>query len=118
MLEEAAHNLKDVKAGGAWSGTSWFARGAGDDAVLEADNAAVGDGDFEDVGCEVCEGIGATRVGLAVDVPWGVPDVWIDLFKCPGFCHLLLEDGAVDRRQGAYGDREVGSRRQPCVALL
>jgi len=56
MLEEAAHTLQDVEAGGARTGTPGFAIGEGDDAVLQADDAPVGDGDFEDGGREVFEG--------------------------------------------------------------
>ncbi len=97
MLEEAAYKLKDVKAGGAWTGTSWFSVGEGDDAILQADDAPVGDSDFEDIGRQVCEGGGAMGSGLAVDVPWSVPDVWIDLFKLSGGVHLLFEESAVDR---------------------
>ncbi len=109
MLEESAHKLKDIKAGGARTGTSWLSGGEGDDAVLQADDAPVRDGDFEDVGREVFEGSGAIGSRLAVHVPGDVPDVGIDMGKLPGGAHLLFEDGAVDRRQGSHGNREVGS---------
>ena len=72
MLEEAAHKLKDVKAGGVRTGTAWFSVGEGDDALLQADDAPVGDGDFEDVGRQVFEGSGAIGSSLAVHVPGDV----------------------------------------------
>jgi len=97
MLEEAAHKLKDVEAGGAWTGTAWFSVGEGDDAILQADDAPVGDGHFEDIGRQVFEGGGAMGGGLAVEVPWGGPDVWVDLFKLSSSVHLLFEESAVDR---------------------
>lgn len=118
MLEEAAPTLTDVEAGGAWTGTAWFAVGEGDDAILQADDAPGGDGPCEDRGCQGWEGGGAIGIGLAVDVPWGGPDVWIDLCTRSGRAHLLCEERAGDRCQGAHGDREVGSGRPPGLPVL
>jgi hypothetical protein len=117
MLEEPAHQLKDVKASGARRGTSGFAVGEGDAAVLQADEAPVRDGDFEDVGREVFAGSGTMGSRLAVHVPGEVPDVGIDLGKLPGGAHRLLEESAGERRQGSHRDRAVGSCRQPCLTL-
>jgi hypothetical protein len=97
MLEEAAHKLKDVEAGGAGTGTAWLAVGAGDDAILQADEAPVGDGHFEDIGRQVLQGGGAMGGGLAMDVPWGGPAVGVDLFKLSSSVHLLCEERAVER---------------------
>jgi hypothetical protein len=97
MLEAAAPTLKDVEAGGAWTGTAWFAGGAGDAALLPAAEAPVGDGHFADRGRQVGEGGGALGIGLAVDVPWGGPDVWIALCKLSGSAHLLCEERAGER---------------------
>ena len=36
-------------------------------------------------------------IGLAVHIPGDFPDLWIDTVEKPGFDHLLLEDGSVDR---------------------
>ena len=36
-------------------------------------------------------------MGLAVDVPWSGPDVWIDLCKLSGGAHLLFAERAVAR---------------------
>ena len=65
------------------TGTAWFSVGEGDDALLQADDTPVRDGDFEDVGREVFEGSGAIGSSLAVHVPGDVPDLGIDLFKLP-----------------------------------
>ena len=45
VLKEPAEKLHDVKVSGAWAGTANFTGGEGDSAVLEADDALVGDGD-------------------------------------------------------------------------
>ena len=73
MLEESAEQLQGVEIGRAWAGTAECTGGEGDGAVLERDDAAVGDGDLEDLGGEVCAGRVAVGVGLAVDVPGGFP---------------------------------------------
>ena len=96
MLEETADKPGGVEVGGAQPGTSRFTVGEGNGAVLERDDAAIGDGDFEDIGGEVLQRRVAVGVGSTVDVPGDVPGLRVDLFKKPGFGHLLLEDGAVD----------------------
>ena len=55
MLEEPAETLPGVE-GGAWACTTGADGGAGHGALLEAHDAAVGDGDLEDRRGEVCEG--------------------------------------------------------------
>lgn len=96
MVEEAAHTLQDVKAGGAWSGTAGCALGEGDDAVLEADHAAVGDGDFADVRCAVLQGGVTVWMGVTRHIPGRFPDLGLKLCKLPGLAHLLCDERAVD----------------------
>lgn len=48
MLAESADHLDGIEVGGARSCTAGFARRERDGAVLEGDDAAVGDGDLED----------------------------------------------------------------------
>jgi hypothetical protein len=96
VLEEPAYTLEDVEAGGARAGTARFAGGEGDGALLEADDAAVGDSDFEDLRREVCEGGVTVWVGLTRHIPGRCPDLRRDLFKLASFAHLLCEDGAVE----------------------
>jgi hypothetical protein len=56
VLEEPAEKLHDVELGRAEAGTAHFPVGAGDGTVHEAHEAAVGDGNFADVGSEGGEG--------------------------------------------------------------
>ena len=69
VLEEPAEKFHDVELSGAWARTARFTGGESDGAVCARNDAAVGDGDLEDVWSEVFEGRVAVRVGLAVDVP-------------------------------------------------
>ena len=96
VLEEPTDKLEDVEAGGARAGTAQFAGGEGDGALLEADDAAVGDGDFEDVRREVLQGSITVWSGWTMHIPGRVPDLGGDLCSLPGVAHLLCEDGAVD----------------------
>ncbi len=109
VLEEPAEKLDDVTSEGSGTIGARFSVREGNDAVLEAEDSAVGNGDLEDVRGEVLEGSGGSRVGLAVDVPRGVPDLRIDALETLGFGHLLFENGTVDGRQGFDRDREVDS---------
>ncbi len=95
VLEEPAKKCHDVEVGGAWARTARCTGGDGDGAVLERNDAAVGDGDLEDIEGEVCEGRVAVGVGLAVDVPVGVPDQWVDLLQKSSLVHSFFEESAV-----------------------
>src|SRR5262249_22061573 len=53
MLEESPEKLDGVEMGRTWAGTAHFPVGEGNRAVRERDNAAVGDGDLEDIRGEV-----------------------------------------------------------------
>ena len=96
MLEEPAETLHGVEGGGAWACTAGLTGGAGHGALLEAHDAAVGDGDCEDIRGEVCAGRVAVGVGRAVHIPVGVPDQWVEVGQALSVVHLLCEDGAVD----------------------
>ena len=96
VLEEPAEKLHDVKGGGSWACTARFTVGEGDHAVLEADDALVGDSDPEDRGGEVGEGGVSVVIGLTVDVPGDGPDLWGDLLQQAGLAHVCFENGAVD----------------------
>ena len=96
MLEESAEQLHGVELGSAWAGTAELTGGEGDGAVLERDDAAVGDGDLEDRGGEGGEGRVAVGVGLAVDVPVGMPDQWVDLLQQSSLVHIFFEESAVN----------------------
>ena len=62
----------------------------------EADEALVGDGDFEDRGGKGGEGGMAVVIGLRVDVPGDGPDLGIDLLQETGLAHVFFEQSAVD----------------------
>ena len=79
MLEEPTDKLHSVEVGDSRACTARFTIREGDRAVLERNDAAVGDGDLEDRGGEIWERRVAIGGGLAVDVPVGLPDQWIDL---------------------------------------
>ena len=96
VLEEPTDKLEDVEAGGARAGTAQCAGGAGDGALLEADDAAVGESDFEDVRREVLQGSITVWRGWTLHIPGRVPDLGGICARCPAFAHLLCEDGAVD----------------------
>src|SRR5262249_14169308 len=117
MLEEPADKLHDVEVGGAEAGTARFTIGEGDGAVVERDNTTVGDGDPEDIGGEVLEGRVAVWLRLTVDVPGGVPDLWVDVLQQSRFGYLLFVHGAVDGGEGLHRDKEVGPGRAPHVTV-
>jgi len=96
VLEEPAETLHDVKGGGSWACTGRFTVSEGDHAVLEADDALVGDSDPEDIGGEGGESGVSVVIGLRVDVPGDGPDLWVDMLQQAGLAHVFLENGAVD----------------------
>src|SRR5881409_1708882 len=96
MLEEPAEKLHGVEVGGAWACPSGLTIGESDGAVLERDDAAIGDSDPEDRGGEVCEGGVSVVLGLTVDVPGDGPDLGVDVLQQSGCAPLLLPHGAVD----------------------
>jgi hypothetical protein len=50
MVEEPAEKLDGVEGGGAWASTARLAGGEGDGAVVERDEAAIGDGPLQPEG--------------------------------------------------------------------
>jgi hypothetical protein len=118
MLEEPVDKLHGVEARGVWAGTAGFAIGEGNGTLLEGDDTAVGDGDSEDREGEVLAGCGPVWVGLAMNVPVGLPNLWIDPFKQSRLAHVVFEESAVDGGEGFNGDKEVDSGRQPLGAVL
>ena len=113
MLEEPAEKFHDVELGGAWARTARFTIGEGDGAVLERNDAAVGDGDLEDIGGEVGEGGVSIVIGLTVDVPGDGPDLWGDVLQQSNLAHGFFEQSAVDQGEGFDRDKEVDSGGQP-----
>ena len=96
MVQEPADTRHGVEVGGSWACTARCTIGESDGAVLERDEAAIGDSDPEDRGGEVLKGGVAVVLGLTMDVPGAVPDLWIDVPQQPGCAHCLFPHGAVD----------------------
>ena len=118
VLEEPAEKLHDVELGRAEAGTAHFPGGEGDGTVHEAHDAAVGDGNFEDVGSEGGEGGGAVGLCLTVDIPGDSPDLGIDVLQQSGVLHGFFEERTVDGGERFDRHKEVGARGQPSRAVL
>lgn len=76
-------------------------------AILEADDAGVGDSDFEDVGSEVFEASLAGGYRLAVDVPGDLPDIGWDLIEQLVLLHEITEFGTEDFGERLDGEKEI-----------
>ena len=64
MLQEAADEFHDFEGQDSWAFAVRFAIANEHGAVLDVDDARVGDGDFEDVGSEVFEASFAGAIPL------------------------------------------------------
>ena len=96
VLKEATDELQGIECQGALAVAARLFVAKEDRAVLDLDDAAVGDRHPKDVGGEVLDrGLGAAD-GLGVDVPVGVPDLAGNLSKQPRLGHPLAKDGAID----------------------
>ena len=82
-------------------------------AILEANDAGVGDGDFEDVGGEVFEARFAGGYRLAVDVPVDLPDIGGNLIQRFCLLHQIAELGTKDDRERFDGQKEIDWGRMP-----
>ena len=83
MLQESADELHDFEGKDSWAFAVRFAIANEHGAVLDFDDARVGNRDFEDVGGKVFEASFAGRYRLAVDVPVDLPDFRGDLIERP-----------------------------------
>ena len=115
VLQEAADELHDLKGEDSWAITVGFAVANEDGAVLDFQDARVGDGDFEDVGGEVFEACFRGRDGLGVDVPIDLPDLSGDLIEEAGFYHFIAELGLEDFGERFDGEIEIGSGGMPAA---
>src|SRR5262249_59571970 len=85
--------------------------------IREAHDAAVGDGDLEDIRGEVGEGGVAMVIGLTVDVPGDGPDLGVDVLQQASLAHVVFEERAVDGGERFDRDKEVGSGGAPGRAV-
>ena len=85
--------------------------------MLDFDDAVIGDGDLEHIGCQVGDGGFGIGYRLAVDVPILIPDLGWDLVQQPGRCHGDLELPAEDFGQRPYRQKETGLGGMPAAVL-
>ena len=109
MLQEAADEFHNIEGQDSRSFTVRFAIANQHGAVLDANDARVGNGDFEDVGGEIFESGLAGGDRLAVDVPVDLPDIRWDLIEQIGLLHQIAELGAKDFRERFDGEEEIDS---------
>jgi len=118
VLEKPAEQLHDVKGHSTWARTANFSVGAGDRAVLEADDTSVRDGDSEDIGGEGGEGGVAVGLRLTMDIPGDGPDLRGDALQEPGLAPLFFEERTGDGGERLDRDKAVGSGGAPGRAVL
>jgi len=118
VLEDPAEKLHAVEVGGAWACPAHCTGGARDRAVLEADEAWVGDGDPEDRGGK--GGAGGVSVGrrLTLDVPGEGPALGGDVRQQAGVAPVCFAELTVKGGEGFHRDKDVGSRGSPGRAVL
>jgi hypothetical protein len=113
MLQEATDEFDNIEGQDSRSFTVGLAIANEHGAVLDAEDARVGDGDFENVGSQIFEsGItGGDR--LAVDIPGNLPDIGWDSIEEFCFFHQIAELGSKDFRESFYGEKEIDSGGMP-----
>ena len=118
VLEEPVEKLERIECRGAWACTAYFSVGERDRAVLEVDDALVGDGHPEDIRGEGGEGGVAVGLCLTVDIPGDGPGLRIDLLSQTGLADVFLKERTVEGGERCDRDKAVGSGRAPCRAVL
>jgi hypothetical protein len=99
VLEAPAETRHDVKGGGAWACTGRVTGGAGDPAVLEADEALVRDRAPEDIRGQGGAGGRSRVIGLTLDVPGDGPALGGAVLQQSGWAHVFVKKA-----------RELGAR--------
>lgn len=115
VLQEAADELHDIKGKSSQAVAVRFFIADEDGTVLDFEDAAIGDGDFEDVGSKVFEAGFAGRHGLRVDVPVDLPDFRRDLIEDAGLFHLIAELSSKDFGERFDGEIEIGCGGMPAA---
>jgi len=113
MLEEAADKLDGIESENSRSLAVRLTVANEHGAVLEGNDARVGDGDFEDVRSEVFQSRFTRVNGLGVDVPVDLPERGGKLIKQFSLFDQVTELGSEDFRQSLYGEGEIDSRGVP-----
>ena len=116
--EEPAEKLHGVAVGGAAARTATFTVGAGDGAVLEADDALVGEGAPAHLGSEIGEGGGSVVMGPTTDLPGHSPARWGAVLQEAGVVPGFFEERTGDRGEGFDGAKEGGAGGSPGRAVF
>ena len=111
MLQEAADEFDDIEGQDSRSLTVRFAIANQHGAVLDANDARVGDGDFENVGGEIFEASLAGGDRLRVDVPVDLPEISRDSIQEFCLLHAMAELGSEDFGERLDGEKEIDSGR-------
>ena len=113
MLEEAADEFHDFEGEDSRAVAVRLAIANENRAILDIDDARVGDGDFKDVGSQVFEASLAGGYRLRIDVPVDVPDFLRDLIEELGVFDQIAELGPKDFRESFDGEKEIHFGRMP-----
>jgi len=113
MLQEATDELDNIEGQDSRSFTVGLAVGNEHGAVLDVEDARVGDGDFENVGSQIFESGITGGDCLRVNVPVDVPELGWDLIQQFGLRHQIAELGAEDLGERFYGEEEIDSGGMP-----
>ncbi len=113
MLQKAADEFHNIEGQDFGALAVRFAVANPHRAVLDGNDARVGNGDFEDVGGEIFDSglAGANR--LAVDVPGDLPEIRWNLIEQIGLLQQIAELGSEDYRESFDGEKEIDSGRMP-----
>jgi hypothetical protein len=117
MVQEPAEKLQSVAVGGSWTAPARLARGARDGAVLERDDAALGESDPEERGSQGGEGSVAGVLGLTMDVPGDGPDCWGAVLPHSHLAHGVFAQSAGEQGEGFDRATAVRSGGQPRCAV-
>lgn len=118
MLEEATEELQDLQRSGAVEVGAVLPILKRDGTVFDLHDAAIGDGDLEDVRRQVFERGVAFTDGLGVHIPVHGPDFGVDSIEESGSFHSVTELGSVDGGKGLDGEIEVLTGREPAGAVV
>lgn len=113
MLEEAADELHGIESKSSRSLAVRLAIANEHGAVVEVQDAGIGDSDLEDIGGEIFESSLTGARGLAVNVPICLPDVGRDLLQQFGLFDQIAELSSEDFRECFDGEKEIDSGRMP-----
>lgn len=107
MLQETAHELHDVELHRPPSAAVRLLVAEIDVAIVEFNDAGIGDGDLEDIRCQIPDAVMAVADRLTVDVEGCLPQAWIDGVEDPGGLQLLNELCLKDLGHGPYRSKEI-----------